>query len=77
MVVATIDEISANEKDEFIKRLIDGIKNGETDKYLMRVLPLDKNAYYNRKKRIVDKIYQCCIFKGLINYEEILNESIG
>ena len=29
------------------------------------------------KKSFFNKIYQCCIYKGLVSYEEILNMDIG
>ncbi len=76
-VISIIDEICEQEKDQWLKKLIEGIKNGETDKYLIERLPMDKNTYYDRKKKFINKIYQCCICKGLVGYEEILKESIG
>lgn len=77
IIFAIIEDIAKQEKDIYIKMMIEGIKKGDSDKYIMTHLPMEKNAYYDRKKKFIDKIYQCCICKGLISYEEILNESIG
>ena len=77
IIFSIIDDISRKETDTYIKIMIEGIKKGYPDKYIMTKLPMEKNAYYDRKRKFVNKIYQCCICKGLIGYEEILNESIG
>ncbi len=77
IIFAIIEDIAKQEKDIYIKMMIEGIKKGDSDKYIMTHLPMEKNAYYDRKKKFIDKIYKCCICKGLVSYEEILNESIG
>ena len=33
--------------------------------------------YYAAKKAFVDKIYECCIYRGLVDYKDILNTIVG
>lgn len=32
-----------------------------------------KNTYYDRKSKLMDKIYECCICRGYVDYEEIMS----
>ena len=54
--------------------MIDGIKKGRSDVAIMQNVYWQKNAYYERKDRLIDKIFECCISKGFVRYEEIMNE---
>lgn len=75
-VYRIVDEIYERE-DKWMRIMIDGLKKGMTDRMLIRRLPWEKNAYYDRKHRFIEKIYNCCIFWKLVTYDEILNEGIG
>ena len=39
-------------------------------------LPWEKNAYYERKHKFIDKIYKCCIYRNMVEYDEIISEEI-
>ena len=52
------------------------IKQGKSDQYLITQLPLSKNSYYRLKQRIHERIYNCCIEKGIVSYEEIFVDVI-
>ena len=39
--------------------------------------PIERSKYYQIKERFVNKIYQCCIYRGLVEYQDILDEEIG
>ena len=73
-IVKKVYEAETNNLSKrFIERnIIQGNKNLSTYSYY----PLDRSTYYRYKKEFVDKIYHCCIFEGLVAYEEILNEKI-
>ena len=36
-----------------------------------------KNAYYGRKGRLIEKIFGCCILEGYVRYEEIMGMAIA
>lgn len=52
------------------------IKQGKSDQYIITQLPLSKNSYYRLKQRIHERIYNCCIEKGIVSYEEIFVDVI-
>lgn len=76
-VYAILEEIEANETDEDVLCMIDGIKKGRSDVAIMQDVYWQKNAYYERKDRLIDKIFECCISKGFVRYEEIMSRSIA
>lgn len=57
--------------------MIDGIKKGWSDVAIMQDVYWQKNAYYERKDRLIDKIFERCISKGFVRYEEIMNRGIA
>lgn len=76
-VYAILEEIEASETDEDVLCMIDGIKKGRSDVAIMQDVYWQKNAYYERKDRLIDKIFECCISKGFVRYEEIMNRGIA
>ncbi len=76
-VMEIIDEIVDNEQIEWVKQVFKNIKMGRHDVFIIMECPVERTKYYEMKKEFIDKIYQCCIFKGLVEYEDILNASIG
>lgn len=65
------------EKNELIKSFIDkNIIQGQTNTSAFANEPLDKSTYYFYKNKYVDKLYHCCISKGLVTLQEILEEDI-
>lgn len=65
------------EKDFFIKQMMKDIIAGKTDIFIMLKMPFAKNAYYARKQSFIEKVYNCCIARNLVSYEEVLNEEIA
>ena len=57
--------------------MIDGIKKGRSDVAIMQDVHWQKNAYYERKGRLIDKIFECCIYRRLVEYEEIMGRNIA
>ena len=65
------------EENSFVKKLIEiNIIQGRTNLSAFSDKPLDRSTYYRYKQSFVDKIYHCCIYKGLTTFAEILDEKI-
>lgn len=77
VVCAVFDEIEERENDKDILCMIDGFKRGRSDLSIMQDVHWQKNAYYERKSRLIDKIFECCIYRGLVEYEEIIGRNIA
>ena len=76
-VYAILEEIEENETDKDVLCMIDGIKKGRSDVAIMQDVHWQKNAYYERKDRLTDKIFECCIYRRLVEYEEIMGRYIA
>ena len=72
-----IELIYKSETDENIKLMIKYMLEGQSDVYIIGVLPFEKNSYYLHKKAFFQKVYSCCISKDLVSFEEILKERIA
>lgn len=71
-----IEDIKSKE-DKYIQYIIDyGIMKGKSDEYLIIRLPMSKNCYYRLKHKIHERIFNCCIEKGIVSYDEIFLERI-
>lgn len=57
--------------------LLTDIKEGWKDYKIVIQFPIERSKYYQIKERFVNKIYQCCIYRGLVEYQDILDEEIG
>ena len=71
------EDIRGREKDPDVLRMINGLRKGRTDTAIMQDVHWRKNAYYDRKSKLIDKIYECCICRGYLDYEEIMNREIA
>lgn len=69
--------VVAAEKSSVIKQMINHIIAGQPDVFIMTEVPYSRNAYYDKKKAIIEKVYNCCISRGLVTFEEILDEDIA
>lgn len=76
-VMSIIEDIYRIEQREWFRKIIKGITHGYTDIRLIQEAPIEKNGYYKRKQKFFDKVYQCCIAKQLVSYEDIINEAIA
>ncbi len=54
--------------------MIDGILSGKSDVALILQMPFERSYYYVIKRKFVDVIYQLCIAKQMVSYEEILKQ---
>ena len=64
------------EEIRYILKMIEGLKRGESDVAIIQKVAWERNAYYERKKRFIEKIYKCCIGRHMVAYEDILAEEI-
>ena len=71
-VIEIMNEIIEYEKIEWRKKFFSEIKKGLSDVAIIVNYPMGRTKYYIAKKEFVDKIYQYCIYKGLLEYEDIL-----
>ena len=76
-VCKIIGDIYRTTRNPWIRRLIRGILAGKSDTALICELPWERNAYYERKRKLIEKIYNCCISLRLVKYLEILQEEIA
>lgn len=69
--------IYEKEKNHLIKNFMEkNIMRGRTNTSIFSTEPLDKSTYYRYKNKFVDILYHCCISKGLVTMQEILEEDI-
>ena len=76
-VVEILDEIISRENSSWLKKIFLKVRKGNKDVYIMLDSPLGRGKYYLIKAHLVNKIYDCCIYRGLVSCEDILNEEIG
>lgn len=76
VVVSVIDEIYNSEENEWVRLMIKGITSGGSDIAIIHDLPIERNAYYVRKQKFLDKIFECCIFRQMVSYDDIMNTTI-
>ncbi len=72
-----VEMICEEERDANIKLMIQLILNGESNIYIMQRVHYCKNAFYERKSAFIDKVFNCCILRGLVSLDEILGRDIA
>lgn len=77
IIFSIIDDIMNNESKLIVKIMKYWLKRGYSDERIILNVPLSRSSYYRIKRTIENKIYQCCIKRGLVSYKELLNEKIG
>lgn len=77
IIVEIIEEIIENEETDWVKKWLRNLSKGLSDTRLLLGMPISRAEYYLIKNRLVDKIYSCCVYKGLVEYKDILKERIG
>lgn len=77
IVFSVIDDILKTESRLTVKIMNYWLKLGYSDVRIISETPLSRSAYYAIKRQIENKIYQCCIFRELVSYNELLSETIG
>ena len=76
-IVEIINDMLKKHSGDWAIDILRRVRAGEKDITIMIDSPVSANKYYDTKKEIVHRIYACCVAKGLISYEEIINEAIG
>ena len=77
VIIEIIEEIVERETLVWMKTFYREILKGYSDIKILIDIPVERGKYYQIKKSFFNKIYECCIFKGLVRYEEILEYDIG
>ena len=72
-VIEIMDEIIQREKTDWRRKFFIKIRKGYKDIAIIMDCPMERTKYYIAKKEFIDKIYQCCIYRGLVDYEDIFN----
>lgn len=76
-VMESLDDIISRENSDWVKDLLKNFQKGKKDvTILAKGCPTGRGKYYNTKKELIHKLYDCCVCKGLITYEEILREEM-
>lgn len=76
-VLEIVDELIANEKpDSWVMKILLGYKKGKRDIAIIMNAPVSRATYYSVKASLVNKIYDCCVYKGLVPYKNIINEEV-
>lgn len=78
IIVEILDEILEREPpNSWFANILRNIQAGKKDVSIIIKSPVSRAKYYIIKEHLIEKIYECCIYKGLVDYEDILNEEIG
>lgn len=72
-----IVSVYKKQKSEIIRQMISEILVGISDVRIIHDMPFEKNAYYAKKQAFFQKVYNCCIARHLVSYEDVLNEEIA
>lgn len=66
-----------NEKTKWLQKCLSDVKKGRKGITIIVDSPFEKGKFYLTKERFINKIYECCIYKGYVSYDDIMNEDIG
>ena len=69
-------KIEITQETKEVCKIIEEIKKGRCDVAIIHDVHWEKNAYYDKKRKFIEKVYKCCIKLQLVDYEEIINEEI-
>ena len=75
IVLSIEDEIIKAEETQWLKEVLAGLRAGEKEIAFISNYPVARTKFYDVKKEFVNKIYDICIFNGLVSYEDILKGS--
>lgn len=76
-VCRIFDDIYSSTKNKWIRLMIEGVRAGKSDISMIHLLPWERNAFYERKRKLIEKIYNCCVSLQLVCYDKILKEEIA
>lgn len=70
-------DIIESERTPWVKELLKDVRRGRKDISIQIDSPVARTKYYLTKERFINKVYECCIWKQLVPYEEVLKSDIG
>ena len=76
-VIGVMEEIIESEETKWLQDLLKEVRYGRKDVTIQIDSPVARTKYYQTKERFVNKVYECCIYKGYVSYEDILKIDIG
>lgn len=76
-VFEIFDDIIESERTPWVKELLKDVRRGRKDISIQIDSPVARTKYYLTKERFINKVYECCIWKQLVPYEEVLKSDIG
>lgn len=76
-VIGVMEEIIESEETKWLQDLLKEVRYGRKDVTIQIDSPVARTKYYQTKERFVNKVYECCIYKGYVSYEDILKNDIG
>lgn len=76
-VFEIFDDIIESERTPWLKEFIKDIRNGRKGLAFQVDSPVEHTKFQLTKERFISKVYECCIYKRLVPYEEVLKSDIG
>ena len=76
-VFEIIEDIIESEQTPWLKDFIKDIRRGRKGLAIQVDSPVEHTKFNLTKERFISKVYECCIFKRLVPYEDILKSDIG
>lgn len=77
IIIQIIGEIIDSERTDWVKTFYKKLLRGDSDIRILIDCPVERGKYYHMKQLFLAKIYDCCIYRGLVAYEDILSMDIG
>lgn len=77
IILEVVDDVCNSVQPTWMRAIMQKITEGKKDVYIMMHSPVGREKYYQSKERLINMIYNCCISRGLVSYQEILREDIG
>ena len=75
-VFGIIQDIIDSEEVPWIQDLIKEVSKGRKDVSIQIKSPVERTKFYLTKDRFINKVYECCIYKRYVKYEDILKDKI-
>ena len=76
-VFDVIDDIIESEEEPWLKDVIKDIRRGRKGLAIEVESPVQHTKFNLTKERFISKVYECCIYKHFVTYEDILKSKIG
>ena len=76
-VFDVIKDIIESEEEPWLRALLKDIRRGRKGLAIEVDSPVQHTKFQLTKERFINKVYECCIYKHLVTYEDILKSKIG